>query len=415
VLRDVSISGTRAIDADVVTRALELPIDEPLGADAWLQARKRVFDTGLFQRVDLLMERLEAREGSPEQPMRAQLTVQEWPAFRLRYGFRVAEAWPASGGGGRELVPGVSADLTRQTLFGRALSVGTAMRYDRRERAGRAFVSSPTLHGWPVQSALTFERSRVTIAGATLRTDRTGLAWEQRLTSARAFRLSYSYRFERNHTVDTAPLQPATIPLFDVAVNVARLNAAAAFDTRDHPGNSTLGSLLSMSVDYAPEALGSDIRFVRSLVQAYHFRPWHGVVLASAARAGLAATLGGQELIPSERFFAGGTRTVRGVREDSLGPRDVLGQPTGGRAMLVFNQEVRFPIYRWLGGAGFLDAGNVFSAPSAIDLGSLTGSLGFGLRLSTPFVLFRVDYATPWTVPSSQRGGRWTFAIGQAF
>jgi outer membrane protein assembly factor BamA len=83
--------------------------------------------------------------------------------------------------------------------------------------------------------------------------------------------------------------------------------------------------------------------------------------------------------------------------------------------MLVLNQEVRFPLYRWLGGVGFLDAGNAFASPSTIDLGRLVGSLGSGLRLTTPFAVFRIDYGRPWSSQPSGRGGRWTFAIGQAF
>ena len=118
---------------------------------------------------------------------------------------------------------------------------------------------------------------------------------------------------------------------------------------------------MSSSIEYAPTSLGSDIRFVRSVSQAYVFRQWRGVVLASAGRLGVATALGEQDLIPSERFFAGGAGTVRGVVEDSLGPRDFFfDEPTGGKAMVVLNQEVRVPIYRWVRGVGFVDAGNVF-------------------------------------------------------
>lgn len=39
--------------------------------------------------------------------------------------------------------------------------------------------------------------------------------------------------------------------------------------------------------------------------------------------------------------------------------------------MVVLNQEVRFPIYRWVRGVGFADTGNVFETASATDLGKL--------------------------------------------
>jgi outer membrane protein assembly factor BamA len=140
------------------------------------------------------------------------------------------------------------------------------------------------------------------------------------------------------------------------------------------------------------------------------------VVLASAGRFGVVAPLGGQELIPSERFFAGGQGTVRGVAEDSLGERDFFGDPRGGKAMVVLNQEVRVPIYRWLRGVGFADAGNVFANVGDLRLGELVGSLGVGLRLTTPFALLRVDFARAVVGGGpSDRSGRWSFGIGHAF
>jgi outer membrane protein assembly factor BamA len=80
----------------------------------------------------------------------------------------------------------------------------------------------------------------------------------------------------------------------------------------------------------------------------------------------------------------------------------------------VFNQEVRVPIYRWVRGVGFVDAGNVFARPRDTRFSDLVGSVGLGLRLTTPFALLRVDFAkTAWGVEST--AGRWTFGIGHAF
>ena len=81
--------------------------------------------------------------------------------------------------------------------------------------------------------------------------------------------------------------------------------------------------------------------------------------------------------------------------------------PVGGRALLVLNQEARVPIYKWLRGVGFVDAGNVFTQPSGIRLDELAGSIGFGLRLSTPFALLRADYGkVVWGAGVRSRGFR---------
>ena len=217
------------------------------------------------------------------------------------------------------------------------------------------------------------------------------------------------------NTFSTRPSGDPLNPGFDATVHVARLTGSAVFDTRNNPLDTTRGWLASSTIEYAPASLGSDIRFVRYLGQAYRFQPLRGVVLASAARVGLATALGGQLLILSERFFGGGARTVRGVPENALGPRDIFGDAAGGGALVVFNQEVRVPIYRWFTGVGFVDVGNVFERPRAIDFTDLVGSFGVGLRVATPFALLRADVAKLWSADVEQPIARWTFGIGHTF
>jgi outer membrane protein assembly factor BamA/autotransporter translocation and assembly factor TamB len=425
VLGEAVVSGNRAIDADVIVRALALDVGEPLRAEESLRARTRVFDTGLFRRVDISSEPMEASltglapqqesaRSTPVTPMRLRVTVEEWPALRLRYGVQVAEERPEGSIEGRDLVPGLTADLTRRTLFGRAVGVGAAIDVQRREQRARGFLNAPTLAGWPIESSLVLDRSRETFAALTLVTSAQGMAWEQRARVARALSLSYSYRFERNHTFDTAPPRPE-FPSFDITINIARLNTAVAWDTRDDPTDSMRGTFASSSIEYAPEVLGSDIRFVRFVSQAYAFRPWRGMVFASAARLGIASALDEQELIFSERFFAGGAGTVRGVAEDSLGGVDFFGDPTGGQASLVLNQEVRVPVYRWVRAVGFIDAGNVFPRWRDVRVGELVGSIGVGVRLATPFALLRADYARAIWTGTPAPSARFIVGIGHAF
>jgi outer membrane protein assembly factor BamA len=137
-------------------------------------------------------------------------------------------------------------------------------------------------------------------------------------------------------------------------------------------------------------------------------------VLASAGRLGVVTPRGGQAVLPSELFFAGGARTVRGVAEEELGPRDFLGV-TGGQAVVVMNQEVRVPIYRWIRGVGFFDAGNVFAEPRNIDFRRLVTAYGAGLRVTTPFGLLRIDYGRLWANKDDLRRAAWTFGIGHTF
>jgi outer membrane protein assembly factor BamA/autotransporter translocation and assembly factor TamB len=414
VLREIRIAGNRSIDRDVILRTLDMEIGDPLGADAWLRARSRLFDTALFRRVDVTAEPLPAADG--ERPMRLVVTVEEWPGLRVRYGLEVSEEHPEGDVEGKDLTPGFSADVTRRTLFGRAITVGGVVEYQRRERLARGFMNTPTLFGRRVESLLSVEQSHEEISEASIVTDRRGVSWEQRVRVGGPLRVSYGYTYDRDHTFSTRVSDDPFNPTFDVTINIARLSSAAVFDTRNDPFDTRRGWLVSSNLEYAPATLGSDIRFVRYLAQTYYFRPVKRMVLATAARLGLATALDGQSLIPSERFYAGGARTVRGVPENTLGPRDpIFGDAAGGGALVVFNQEVRFPLYRWFSGVGFVDMGNVFERPRTIDFADLEGSFGAGLRVATPFALLRADVARLWSPEAGQTTARWTFGIGHTF
>lgn len=411
---DVVVSGNGGIDEDVVTRALRLTVGATLEPTELLRARTRIFDTGLFRRVDVTTEAMPRVSATdPVQPMRIRVALEAWPALRLRYGFQASEEFSATNPTARTVAPGLSADLTRRTLFGRAISLGGSLQYQRRENSARALLNTPTLLTFPIQSSLVLERVHHTLEGTSSVSNRHGVSWEQRMQTARHLTLSYSYRFDRDHTFSTR-IDPILGTRFDLTVNVARLIGNAAWDTRDDPLNSRRGSLFSSSVQWAPDRLGSEFRFIKYVGQAYRFQNVNGIVLASAARLGLVTPLGGQDLISSERFFAGGSRTVRGIDENSLGPRDFFGDPAGGEAMVVLNQEARIPLYKWVSGVAFIDAGNVFRTISELKFGDLTGSVGVGIRLNTPFALLRADYGKVAWGPAP-RTGRWFFGIGQAF
>lgn len=229
-----------------------------------------------------------------------------------------------------------------------------------------------------------------------------------------AMAVSYSYRFKRAHV-----FQPtaggAVLSGFDVQVDVARLTGTWAWDTRDDPFDAHTGWFHSSGVEYAAAAMGSDLRFVKYVLQQYYFKPVApDAVLASAFRLGTARGFA-QDLIPSERFFVGGATSVRGFAEDGVGDTSFFGRPLGGNGSLTFNQEIRFPVYRWVRGVGFVDAGNVFSRVSELSLFDLQVGTGVGLRINTPFGLARIDFGMPLTSRSREPFGRWYFSIGQAF
>ena len=282
---------------------------------------------------------------------------------------------------GRNLVPGLSADVTRRTLFGRAVTIGAALQYERDEPR-RLFLNTPTLFGRPVQSSFTLERSREESRVNALITDITSTAWEQRgrLRPAQplvrpALRAQSNVRYDAD-----GPRLPFQSHRPHRAAHVSSLT----WDSRDNPSDSTSGTFVSTSFEHGSSGLGSDLLFVGIADAGLYFRPWKSLVFASAARYGAVKPLEEQLLVSSLRFFAGGARTVRGVPEDSLGGLDFLGDPLGGRGLLTLKSGN--PVSSSIAGCAAWGSWTwATSSPRyrAYRLRELVGSTGFGLRLVT--------------------------------
>ena len=96
-------------------------------------------------------------------------------------------------------------------------------------------------------------------------------------------------------------------------------------------------------------------------------------------------------LPPEERYFAGGDQSVRGYAYEDIGPRDEVGNRTGGKYLYSFTAEIDHLFYEDYGVAAFIDIG---TATNDINLKPKKG-VGFGFRWASPVGMARVDLAWP--------------------
>lgn len=121
-----------------------------------------------------------------------------------------------------------------------------------------------------------------------------------------------------------------------------------------------------------------------------------------------------------ENYFAGGSGSVRGFRDNSLGPDDSLGDPLGGNFRFILSTEVFFPIpYLELESVRtsvFIDGGNVYNTTvENIDLGTLRYSAGVSLQWLSPLGPFVVSLAKPLTNYEGDVTEVFQFNIGSMF
>jgi outer membrane protein insertion porin family len=153
---------------------------------------------------------------------------------------------------------------------------------------------------------------------------------------------------------------------------------------------------------------------------------WHqelfaGFSLNTRARVAYGEGYGDLDKLPFfENFFAGGTRTVRGYRSSSLGPRDPdTDDPTGGNLQTVANLELVIPLGEDVKSTqlfAFVDGGNVYNTDVAkFDDSELRYSAGLGLAWLSPIGPLIFNLAEPLNDEPGDRIKRFQFTVGVPF
>ncbi|WP_408589759.1 autotransporter assembly complex protein TamA [Novosphingobium sp.] len=141
------------------------------------------------------------------------------------------------------------------------------------------------------------------------------------------------------------------------------------------------------------------------------------LVLAARTRLGTIQGTALDNIAPSRRFYAGGGASVRGFGYQAVGPKDVNGDPIGGRSLSEFSLEARVQT-GLMGGAvsivPFVDAGTVGTS-SAPTLSGLRIGAGVGLRYKTTFGPIRFDLGTPLNRRQGDSRIGVYISLGQAF
>lgn len=229
---------------------------------------------------------------------------------------------------------------------------------------------------------------------------------------------SLTYQFENVVNYSVKPEAQLT-PEDSGRVLVSSLIPALVWDLRDDVFNPRNGALYGIILKAALRELGSEADFAKLTVQGSWFLPVETAVLALSARTGTAWPFRNTPELPlHERFTVGGGTTVRGFRQDAVGPT-VVGPdgepiPTGGSSMMILNLELRVNPGEGLGVVLFCDAGNVWPG-NELNGRNLRSSCGAGLRYGTPIGPLRVDYGQKIQRLPGESPGELHFNIGNTF
>ena len=176
-----------------------------------------------------------------------------------------------------------------------------------------------------------------------------------------------------------------------------------------------MGSEFSINIKINGMGLFMDLPFYRVITEyKTYLGLTNGLTWALKGKGGIINRTDENEFVPyDERFFSGGSYSVRGWKRSMLGPKDENGVPIGGKSLIEGSTELRFKLSRLIILATFLDLGNVWEKSYDYNFEDLHYSAGLGIRFKTPIGPVGLDFARP--VFDSKKSWEFHFNIGNSF
>ena len=429
----VLITGYQFTRPGIIRKQVEIEAGGPLREGDVAKTQRQLYNLGVFNRVQIAPQ----NPGGTDPDKAVVVEMQEGQRYTIGYGFgfevqRIAGGSRNPNGTTIGASPRGIFEIARNNMFGRAQTLSFKARASTLEyRFAADYTANNLLNNKSLSlQFIGFADKTQDINTFTSTRFEGGVQMAEKLSPSSSLLYRYFYRrVEASNLAST--INQEEIPLLSQPTLVSGFGVTYARDRRDDPADAKHGTFNTVDISDAIEQIGSSANFFRGFFQNSSFYSLgRAFVFARSVRFGLELPYGNTiegstafnpdqctappppgtpSVIPlPERFFAGGGTSLRGFGLNQAGPRDpCTGFPIGGLAILVFNQELRFPmklpfVGNRLGGTVFYDGGNVYTdvnhisfawkAPSTTNLNYFSHTIGFGLRYPTPVGPVRVDF-----------------------
>ncbi|MBL0937470.1 MAG: BamA/TamA family outer membrane protein [Gemmatimonadaceae bacterium] len=463
-----SPDGDRQVSDAMIRRALNVESGDWYSARAIIDAQRNLYQTDAFQRVEIQPDSVQP-PGDTIVNLTARLVEGDRFAVRGGFGWATLDCFRTQGSlTDRDFLPyaqrleltarvskiGIGAPVdgfpelcqgqARSDPYSRTLNYYTSMTLRQPVRAEQARVPSLTLFSSTLSEYLAYLR-RTPIGGVLSVTDPFARRASLRSPS------TLSYQLELGRTEAEPAFFCAVFNACDAELRnfLQRNNRLAALEFSisrqrvNDPLRPTAGTALRATLRHASTLIGSDRtqQFNRATGDASWYHTLGSATITAHVRAGIVQGQSsgagvGSFIPPQERLYAGGPTTVRGFRQNELGPAVYIvsgyseftenGQlyyrvdsttvservvPTGGNTLIVGNLEAQWPspvLPKLLQLAAFADAGRLWNRHGTVRGASVTndGPLvkitpGMGVRVASPFGAIRIDFGyNPYELPA---------------
>lgn len=199
--------------------------------------------------------------------------------------------------------------------------------------------------------------------------------------------------------------------------DTVRLDTSWARDTRNSFLFPTKGLMQRVSAEIGTP-LGN-LQYYKVSLQHQQFFPLSkSFTLMLNGEAGVGDGLSGKSLPFFKNFYAGGTSSVRGFANGTLGPKDAFGDALGGNTRVVGNAEIFFPLPgikddQSLRMSAFVDVGAAFDAEPVFD--ELRYSAGLAVLWVSPMGPLKFSLAKPLVEKDGDETEVFQFTLGNVF
>lgn len=434
-IRNVEVSGNVLSKDAVVEKEIAFESGDVCRLSKLIETQRNLYETGLFTVVDINPENLDPMERTVDIHVR----VRERKAAFIEGGFGVGNILGGRifGRWGTRNLFGTGRGLQLMTEYGFDLFEGEDIDFNKMQFRNNFWLydlkySQRYIFGLKALMELNFFiQHDATVENIVV--DKVGgqVLTRRRLTRYTDMLLGFTDEFIKREAFGISESEDESRFITNSYSN----------DRRDFLINPRTGVFRFLRLKFAGGLLGGDNDFYTANVFSQWYFPVAVMdVLAIRLRVGYGDYFGSSTEVPIEdRYFAGGSNSVRGYENNSLGPKIVNPetgalQPIGGNGLLLTNLELRFSIPVLsrinISGSAFIDGGNVwenfddvklsdfkpFKSSSDVTIDDYFYGVGFGIRYNTPIGPIRLDYGIPLkTLEGESNKGLFYLALGQTF
>ena len=456
---DIIVEGNEQIDTRTILNSLYLAPGNLFRRSDLLRSQRALYESNLFKRAAIEIP----RQGDSSKVIVVTVTEAPLRESRVSTGFNTIDFFQVEGRFTHYNFFGRARRLELQAAIGNLLAQSLNGRFIFRDVMSGVTDQRSRYFAPTYNASLNFrhpwfgsQENELALGAFTHRRSAPGIyidhGFGTSLTFTREVRerapVSLNYRFELTR-VDAGDVyfcinygicdQPTLAALRD-RNRLSPLSLTGSINRANDPLTPTKGFRGSGNIEHASAFTLSDYRYNRLTSELAAYRPVRkrgalaghvrlGWVKGLQSTASAVGVEGDPDLLhPSKRFYAGGSRSVRGYGENQLGPRvltipasrlrrhdpsctedvdvtlcdpnaegvehtDFTARPLGGNIVVEGSAEFRFPVWRQIMGAVFVDGGYVTQRTQPDLPKSKTAvTPGFGVRYVSPVGPIRVDF-----------------------